>query len=132
MAYTTYAAFVTAVASISITGVARSYTSPPPQIAELPASYPRLPQLEREVVAFGGASGIDNGTVEIVFLIESAMQNLNSTNFATMTALVDTIDTAYAANTLSAGIDRWTIRQEQEEFGDTVFWALVATVEGSG
>lgn len=134
MAYTTYAAFVTAVAGLSVTGVTTAYTTPPTQLstAQLPVSYPRLPELEREVIAFGYQVGLQSSTVEIVFLIEPIMQNINSANFATMTALVDAIDTALAAGASANGIDRWSIRQESAVFGDTEYWALVATVEASG
>jgi hypothetical protein len=134
MAYTTYAAFVTAVAGVSVTGVTTAYTSPPSQLntAALPVSYPRLPELEREVIAFGYQAGLQSSTVEMVFLIEPIMQNLSSANFASMTALVDAIDTAYAANAATIGIDRWNIRQETSAYGETEYWALVATVEASG
>lgn len=134
MAYTTYAAFATAVASVAVSGVTTKETAPPSQVstAILPVSYPRLPELSREIVSFGYTFGLDNSAVEVVFLIEPLMQNTNSANFSAMTALVDAIDTAYAAAASGIGIDRWTIRQETAVLSDTPYWALVATVEASG
>ena len=134
MAYTTYAAFATAIANISVAGVTTKETAPPSQVttAELPMSYPRLPELSREIISIGYQFGLDASTVEIVFLVEPLMQNVNSANFAAMTALVDAIDTAYAAAASTNGIDRWSIRQETATLTDTPYWALVATVEASG
>ena len=134
MAYTTYAAFASAVASVSVSGVTTAETAPPSQVstAVLPMSYPRLPELTREIVSFGYTFGLDASTVEIVFLIEPLMQNTNSANFATLTAMVDAIDTAYANAAADVGINQWTIRQETAVLSDTPYWALVATVEASG
>lgn len=134
MAYSSYTAFASAVAAVSVAGVTTKETAPPSQVstAVLPMAYPRLPELSREIVSFGYTFGLDASTVEMVFLIEPLMQNTNSANFSALTAMVDAIDTAYANAAADVGIDRWTIRQETAILSDTPYWALVATVEASG
>lgn len=130
MSYSSYATFVAALTDLTITGVTRVHDEPPHQLntADLPAMYPRLPEQENEVISLGGTVGLATRTCELVFLVEPAMQNTNAANFAATVALVDAIETALTG--LSVGsIDRWTIRQETATFGDTPYWALVASVE---
>lgn len=134
MAYTTYAAFADAVADLSVTGVTRALRYPPSTVnaADLPLSYVRIPEMTRGNISLGGIAGLHEVQIERVFLIEPVGLADNPTNFDAMTALVDNIDTAISAAINSIGADTWTIRQESAQVGDSVFWALVLSVEASG
>lgn len=134
MSYTTYAAFVSAVAGLTITGVTRKYTEPPGVVgdADMPVSYPRIRAMNNETVTIGGTSGLDRGAVDLVVVVQREEVNTNAANFAATVALVDAINTAMKAAIESIGIDRWEIREEDVTIGQSDCWALVVTVEASG
>ena len=134
MAFSTYAAYVTALASIAVTGVSKAYTDPPRTIsmAERPLSYPRIPSQERTAVTLTSVAGLKQATAELVFVINAESLDTRAVTFAEILALIDAIDTALATNAASLGIDRWTIAPDYETIGGTVYWVLVATVEASG
>lgn len=134
MSYTTYAAFVSAVAGLTITGVKRKYTSPPGVIgdADLPVSYPRIRSMNNDTVTIGGTSGLDRGAMDLVVVVQKEDVNTNAANFAATVAMVDAINTAMVAAIETIGIDRWEIREEDVTIGQSDCWALVVTVEASG
>ena len=134
MAFTTYAAYVTALASLSVTGVVKAHPEPPRQIAraEIPCSYPRVPSQTRQSVTMTSVSGLKQATAELVFVIEAADLGTRPVTFASVLALIDAIDTALSAGAAALGIDSWTIAPEYETIGETPYWVLVATVEASG
>jgi hypothetical protein len=126
-----FATFVGALMDVSVSGVTRVHDEPPASVStvDLPISYPRLPEQTNEVISLGFMEGLPTMRCEVVFLIEPLMQNTNAANFAAMVALIDSINTAFAASRI--GIDSWEIRQETATLGDTPYWALIASVEAS-
>ena len=134
MAFTTYSAFVTALAGLTVTGVTRSYTEPPTQIstAGVPAMFPRIPAGAGEVEVLSGGSEISRATAELVVAIEPVAQNMTSINFAAAVTMMDSLETAFRAAIVSVGIDAWTLQVSTVDIGVTPYWAVVATVEASG
>lgn len=131
----TYTDFVNNISGMSISGVTRQHTAPPATFntADLPASYPRIPEGDNQVITLSGGRGLRQAVVELVVVVEMVRQSSNAGNFSAALGLVDAMEAAFAANTITYGIDRWSIRQEYEQTGsDTWAWQLVARVEGSG
>lgn len=131
----TYADWVAGVAALTVTGVKRKLAAPPQQVsdADLPMSYPRIPEMGEEVAALSGGHGLTSATAEVVFLMRPSNLSTAATTFAAALAMIDAIGTTYGAAVLTLGLDRWTVQQTYESLdgGATVYWALVASVEGS-
>lgn len=134
MSYTTYAAFVSGLAGLTISGVTRKYTEPPGTVgdADMPISYPRITSQNNETLTIGQVGGLDRGTADLVVVVERYEVNSNAANFAATVAMVDAINTAMKAAIDTLGIDRWEIRPEDVTIGTSQCWALVVTVEASG
>ena len=134
MSYTTYAAFVSGLAGLTISGVTRKYTEPPGTVgdADMPISYPRITSQSNETLTIGQVGGLDRGTADLVVVVERYEVNSNAANFAATMAMVDAINTAMKAAIDTLGIDRWEIRPEDVTIGTSQCWALVVTVEASG
>ena len=134
MSYTTYAAFVSGLAGLTISGVTRKYTEPPGTVgdADMPISYPRITSQNNETLTIGQVGGLDRGTADLVVVVERYEVNSNAANFAATVAMVDAINTAMKAAIDTLGIDRWEIRPEDVTIGQSQCWALVVTVEASG
>lgn len=135
---TTYAAFVAAVAGITITGVTRKYTSPPASIgtADLPASLPLIPQGGDQPIVFGtGGSGNVGHTMrmDLVIVYEPVGQNTNAVNFAGCLTIMDNTTTALRALTRPVnGPWNWSMRQGIATIGNVDYWAVIVSVEGFG
>jgi len=127
------ALFASNLAGMTVTGVVRKYNAPPEQInhADLPCSYPRLPEAERETVTFTALTGLRGMAIELVVVVEAVSQNLSDVNFVAAVALLDALETALAANAMAYEVDRWSTRVEADVIGDTPYWLLVCRVEGS-
>ncbi len=131
----TYAQWVAGVAALDITGVKTEKTAPPQRVndADLPLSYPRIPELSEEVAALTGSHGLTNATVEMVFLMRPMALATSAATFAATLALLDAMTTTYGAAVTTWGLDTWSVRQTVESLdgGTTLYVALVATIEGS-
>lgn len=130
-----YATFVNNLTALSITGVTRSYTSPPKQVntADLPALWPQLPSAENNIVTFTYERGLRQSRVDLIIAVEPYDQNTSIANFAKTITLLDNVESALYANAMAIGIDRWSIEQGLMEVApETMYWILAVTVEGSG
>jgi len=135
MAITTYAAFIAALSGLTVTGVTRSYTEPPHQVstADMPLSYVQLPDVGEGPMTAEGEGGWPRLRAELVILVEPIGQNVNGVNFALCVTLIDNLSTALRGTSLAKTKTRWTIRQESiQQYGDTAYWAIIATVEANG
>lgn len=129
----TYTSFVTALASLDITGVKRKYTSPPSQLSstDLPASHPQLPESRHEVATLNYSPGLFAYVCELVIVVRANAQATAAANFSECLTLLDALNTALSDNAASLKIDRWSLRQDAIVYGDTAYWAIVARVEAS-
>lgn len=139
MAFTTYVGLVTALATMSVTGVSSTarFAYPPPRIsaAQMPILYVRTPSAERETSTLGYAQGLKMATVEVVILIGPMKLDTQANNLAATVTLIDALADALEANAAALGMDRYSIAPEADTVGGdeaTPYWAIVATVEVSG
>lgn len=130
----TYAGYIADLATLSVTGVTRVYDHTPAQLntADLPGLYVRLPSGENQSVTLTALRGLRQATCEVVIAVEPVRQNRNEPNFSTCVGLLDALEDAIAANALTWGIDQWSMRVEVDFIGDTAYWLIVATIQGSG
>lgn len=129
-----YTSFVAALSGLSVAGVRRTYNAPPVQLstADLPALFTTLPQGNTAIDTLGGTTGLRSMSCMVVVAIEPVKQSMQLTNYtATMTMLDAVESTLKAAAASNRVIDRWTLEATETPIGDSLYWAIVATVEGS-
>lgn len=130
----TFSSWVAGVAAMDVAGVKRQFAAPPAQLnaGDLPAMYPREPSGGNTVASFGGSMGLTTVATEIVIAVCPVQLSLPAAEFARVLSMVDALLAAAESNAQALGIDGLTVRSEMiVAGGDTVYWALVATVEGS-
>ena len=130
----TFASFATALGTLTVTGVT-ALTSPPQRIpsGNLPIGYPRLPTGENRMATFTGIPDLDQLTCEYVVLVEAAGLSSLSANYTDSITIIDRVQAALKAEmAANLVIDSWAIRMDIELIGDTPYWAIVVTVQGSG
>lgn len=128
----TYAAFVSGLAGLTVTGVKRTFGAPPQQLAaaDLPALWVRLPQGNGEVQAFDGDLGMTRAACEVAICILPALQGMTATSFGAAVTMMDGLTAALDGKHVTLGLTNWAMRVEEEVIGDTAYWVLTATVEG--
>ena len=129
----TYTGFVGNVSGMTITGVTRRYTSPPSQLntADLPASYPRLPGGDDQIVTLAHGKGLSSAVLELCIVLEPVRQSSTSVTYAAALTMLDAIKAALVTNASTYSIDAWNIQLEISQIGDVDYWQLVARVQGS-
>lgn len=130
-----YTDFATALGSMTVTGVTKKVTSPPTQIntAQLPMLYVRLPTGANTVAVLSGGMGLKQAGCEVVILVEPILQSTAPVNFALCLSLMDALEAALTTLVADGDINEWSIRQDVEATSEsTAYWALIATVQGSG
>lgn len=131
---TTYTAFVASIAALSVTSVTRSYTYEPSAVnaADLPVSFPRLP----EGIEEGWTPQTQGGWPTLVcdFVVLTSPWGLQTTaeKYAEVVTLMDNMSTALRASDLAKARVRWTIRADRVFVGDNDYHAVIATVESNG
>ena len=125
--------FADGLAALSVAGVVEQHTEPPRVIAAVPAMYPRLPDQDNsEIAAFNSEVGLRAASIELVILVNPLLQNTQSANYSLTLDLIDALYTTLVGATATLGIDRWSIRGEWDTVNNVPYWAIVATVDGSG
>lgn len=133
----TLADFIADLSALAVTGVRKRFDAPPSQLstAVLPATFPRLPELNAEVAMFLGGMGLKSIACEFVIVVSPAAQDSSGNNFALTVTLLDALN---AALTVAVNgddnlqyIDRWTVRQSLDEIGTTAYWTIVVRIEAS-
>ena len=138
MANTTCVQFCDSLAGLSVSGVERQYDHPPERVnsADLPASFPRLVSASEGgaggTITVQASSGWATYTVELVVLVEALELNTNSGNWDSALTMVDSVATALRSADISKSSLAWTSTLVNELVGETSYWAVVATVTGSG
>ena len=133
-AITTYAAFTTALAGLTVTGVTRKFTEPPESsgTADLPASWPGLPRGDEHPITFTSEGGWSTCVCDLVIAVEAVGQNTQSANYASTMTIIDALSTALRGTTIGRTKLLWTISANvQVIVAGTPYWAVVATVAGS-
>lgn len=126
----TNAAFLAAIQAISVTGVAHHYDYPPLSLntGDLPAAFPLMPS---------GAMGewitsciATNKTRAIAFVVcvEPVGQDLQPMNYAKLAALMDNLETALDALTVSNFIEYEISTTAEFDVAGINYWAIVANI----
>ena len=137
MAATTYRSFVDALEALVISGVVRQYTSGPPAVSpatsETPAQYVRYPASDEVPMVFGKQGGWPALRAELVILVEAVGQSKQANNFDDTVDMMDNVATALRDQTCTTKSHvRWSLRQAIDTVAGQDYWAVVASVEGSG
>jgi len=138
---TTYAAFITALANLTITGVTRKYAlndTPPSHINQVPAQWVRpAGGLDHTPITFASDNAWPIHHATLIVAIESIAQNTAPANYATTVAMVDSVNaallTAHNANTLCSEGIHWRITTGILAMGESNnYWAVEAEVTSDG
>lgn len=85
------------------------------------------------MATFTGVPDLDQLTCEYVVLVEAAGLSSLSANYTDSITIIDRVQAALKAEmAANLVIDSWAIRMDIELIGDTPYWAIVVTVQGSG
>lgn len=128
----TNAAFISAIAGLSVTGVTAAKTSPPNAVntADLPLSFPTLPNGERREAITSCVAGSKARRMGFVILLEPVGQNTNAVNYGLLGAQMDNLETALDALTATNFLE-YEMRAVIMPFGAAEFWAIEAEIVGS-
>lgn len=128
-----YSDFVKNVAGTKVSGIRRNFDGAPTQLstAQLPAMWPRVPTANSANAVLCGGVGLSTIVCELVVAIEPLAQGESIKNFETALTVMDNLHDALAAKIVTYEINRWTLRVNQSLIGDTAYWVIVASVEGS-
>lgn len=132
---TSYTDFVNDLAALNVAGVTMTYNQPPQQVnaADCPAQYVRIPSGVEGTMTFQAPGGWPQMTADIVILVNPAMLDTNAVNFASGLTLMDALsETLRHASHLGKTLPTWSIRIDMVDVGQSVFWAVIATVTVNG
>lgn len=130
---TTYASFLNGLRDLSVSGVT-NLNEPPASLASsaLPAKWVQLPEGTEPALTFGYNGGWTQFKADVVVAIVPNMQGTQNQNWTAAVAMLDTLTTALRGADVCLSELTWTMRQTGVAIGDAQYWAIVATVEGSG
>lgn len=138
---TTYAAFVTAISDLTITGVTRTWDTTPESFgaADMPVQFVRLPEGEQAPAPATCLETENTKSIDLVVCIGPAGLETASQNFNDTVAMMDYV---------AASLDAWNIAPAQNgliveytittsgavgvEVGGVSYWAVIATVAITG
>lgn len=134
---TTFRSFVDALEDLDITGVVRKHKRGPPaaspSTADTPAQYVRLPSSDEIPIVIGQQGGWPTLRAEFVILVEAVGQATQPRNFDLTVDMMDNLASGLRGETCTTKSHiRWSIRQTIDTVGGQDYWAIVASVEGSG
>jgi hypothetical protein len=132
----TYAAFVSAMQGMTVTGVKRHYNEPPASIdiSDGPAAFPLLPSGEKGEYITSCIASAKSKTMQYVIIIEAVGQRTQGEKYGQVAALLDSLETALDAlqvsdgGTLAAFVEYTLESTADFPIGDSTFWAIVANV----
>lgn len=133
-AITTYKAFTTAIAALSVAGVRRKFTEPPTSIgsADLPAMWPGLPRGDERAMTFTAEGGWSSIICDLVIAVEAVAQDTQSANYTSTMTIIDALSTALRATSVIGRAKlAWSIQANvQVAVAGIPYWAVIATIEG--
>ena len=128
----TNAAWVSAFQALTVTGVTRHYDEPPAAVstADLPAAYLRQPGGDLPGLTISCKSSNKTRSIEYVLLVEPVGQGTQSQNFGALAALMDALETALDALTVSNFIEYDIEAGALVDVAGIQYWSIVANVRG--
>ena len=134
---TTLTAFVTALGSLTVTGVLHTFSGPPTSLndADLPSMWVQLPMSDEAPLTLDGVGGWPVLKAQIVIAYQASAQGTQAENWAGTLAMLDALATALHNTTrgqLSKGALSWSVKPGQVTVAGVDYWAVVADVVGNG
>lgn len=135
MATASYAQFIAAVKNLSVSGVSKTHDQPPAVFnrADLPCKFCWFPQGDNAPLSFGGdAHEFRRREVDLIVVYESTAKKADPT-FTETVALMDALETALGNLDAGQSNPSWQIRSQlYSETDDRRYWAVIATIQGTG
>ena len=130
----TYSQFVDAIQALTVTGVTRKYGEPPRKFntADLPCSFVMFPSGDNVPLSFSGGRQFKGRSADFVVVYDSTAVDAD-TDFTATVTMMDNVDTALGSLSVGYSDPTWTIQSRlYREVGDRWYWAVIATVKGTG
>ena len=131
-ALTNYANFLSAIQSMTVTGVDRHYDEPPASvdISAGECAFPTMPTGDRGDLVF---SCIDSGksrSIGYVIIVDGTEQGTQAQNYAKLATLMDNLETALDALTPGTFnfLDYTITTTGNYPVGNSEYWAIVAEI----
>lgn len=128
----TFADWVSAFQSLTVSGVATHYNAPPPSVdlADGPAAFPMLPAGERGEPVGTCADMSKARRMTYVIVVAPVAQGTNAEQYAKLAALMDALETALDGLTVTNFVEYTIAARADYAIGDAMHWAIVADVTG--
>ena len=134
MAIATYSQFVDAIQALSVTGVSRKYGEPPRKFntADLPCSFVMFPSGDNVPLSFEGGRQFRGRSADFVIVYASTAITADAPFTDTVT-MMDNVEAALESLSVGQSGPTWTARSQlYSESADRLYWAIIATIKGTG
>ena len=134
MATATYTQFVDAVQALSVSGVSRKYEEPPRKFntADMPCSFVWFPSGDNSPLMFEGGREFRRRAADLIVVYASTEVTADAP-FTDTIAMMDNVETALLTLSVGQSKPTWTMRSQlYRETADRRYWAVVATIRGTG
>ena len=134
MAAATYTQFVDAVQALSVTGVSRKYEEPPRKFntADTPCSFVWFPSGDNAPLTFEGGRQFRKRALDLIVVYASTALTADAPFTSTIT-MMDNVETALGGLSVGQSDPAWTITSRlYQETTDRRYWAVIATITGTG
>ena len=133
---TTYSAFVNGLEALVVTGVTTCLASSAPlglNSVDLPVQWVAAPRGSDSAITMKAEGGWPTLKADLIIAYEAAGQDTGPANFVGTVTLMDNLSTALrGATTLCGGPLHWEIKVAMVSVAQVNYWAVIASVEGSG
>lgn len=134
MATATYTQFVDAVQALTVTGVNRKYDEPPRKFntADLPCSFVWFPSGDNAPLMFEGGREFRRRSLDLIVVYAETAVTADAPFTATVT-MMDNVETALLTLSVGQSKPTWTVRSQlYNETAERRYWAVIATIQGTG
>ena len=124
------AAFLSAIQGMTVSGVDRHYDAPPESvdISAGECAFPLMPESNQGELLSSCVNMSKTRSIGYVIIIEAVGQGTNAQNYAKIAALMDNLETALDALTVSNFVDYGIGSTADYLIGGSAYWALVAQI----
>lgn len=136
MTATTYSAFVNSLEALVVSGVTRRLSSSSPQSlnsVDLPTQWVAAPSGNESAITSGAEGGWSSLKADLIIAYEAVGQDTGPANFVATVTMLDSVTTALrGATAICLGPLRWDVKVAIVSVAGNTYWAIIASVEGSG
>lgn len=134
MAAATYAQFINAIQALTVTDVKRKWEEPPRKFnaADLPCSFCMFPSGDNAPLSYSGPREFAAREVDFIVIYADTAATADAP-FTDTVAMMDKVETALLTLSVGQSKPTWNIRSQLYlEAGDRRYWAVIATIRGTG